>query len=668
MKNLIEVLREKAWYIVVFLVVSLVGIGLVMANVRQGLFADNYEFTINFLKGFHVDIVGSTISAYILWCILIYFLVDDYLLSPGVRGGKDKSGGKSKKNKKQSNWAKKKDIRKISKRVDARESHYTAAGVPLMSNGKYIYVDDGEAHSLIVGSTGAGKTRRFVLPLIMVLAKKGESIIMTDPKGELYHMTSEMLRDYGYDIILINLREPKRGNAWNPLHLPYKLYTEGKRDKSVELLDDLSINIIGKANEKDPFWDNASAGYFVGLALSLFDNAEADKINLNSINFMSTTGSENFSGDRQYVDEYFSTIDPNSPAYISASPLLFASGETRTSLMSVFKQKIKIFSSKEDLSAMMADNDFDIADIGKKKTAVFIVIQDEKKTYHGLATIFVKQCYETLIDVAQENKGQLPIRTNFILDEFANMPPLTDVTTMITAARSRKIRFNLIIQNFSQLNQVYGKDEAETIKGNCGNLIYLLSRELGVLEEISKLAGNVKDKDGKEEPLITVSQLQTLKMGTMLLLKTRVAPFKTELPDISKYRFNEQGFKNGHADFPERIDERKYGIFDLKEFVKEKRRKKLYDILAKDDSLKLDDNDSNGDIKQSPLASKLNLNFDENGKDELLEEKEDIKANEKELTVPNDEIVDNEAIDGNNINTEDLEDDSSGEPNKKNQR
>ena len=101
-----------------------------------------------------------------------------------------------------------------------------------------------------------------------------------------------------------------------------------------------------------------------------------------------------------------------------------------------------------------------------------------------MATIFVKQCYESLIDVAHANGGKLPIRTNFILDEFANMPPLKDVTTMITAARSRLIRFNLIIQNFAQLNQVYGKENAETIKGNCANLIYLLSSELGALKKL----------------------------------------------------------------------------------------------------------------------------------------------------------------------------------------
>jgi len=125
-------------------------------------------------------------------------------------------------------------------------------------------------------------------------------------------------------------------------------------------------------------------------------------------------------------------------------------------------------------------------DIGRKKTAVFMIVQDEKKTLHPLATIFIKQCYETLIDVAQSHGGKLPVRTNFLLDEFANMPKFKDITTMITAARSRHIRFTMIIQNFAQLKQVYGAEDAETIRGNCGNILYLLTGELSALEEISE--------------------------------------------------------------------------------------------------------------------------------------------------------------------------------------
>ena len=181
---------------------------------------------------------------------------------------------------------------------------------------------------------------------------------------------------------------------------------------------------------------------------------------------------------------------------------------------------------------MLSHSDFDMKDIGRSKTAVFIVVQDEKKTYHSLVTIFIKQVYETLIDVAQESGGKLPFRTNFILDEFANMPPLKDVTTMVTAARSRAIRFSFIIQNFAQLYQVYGKENGETIKGNCGNIVYLISSELAALEELSKMCGEKKSKEKEKTsstPLATVSDLQRLPKWTIVVLRLRKMPFKTKL-------------------------------------------------------------------------------------------------------------------------------------------
>ena len=321
-------------------------------------------------------------------------------------------------------------------------------------------------------------------------------MILTDPKGELYEKTGGLLKSKGYDLIVLNFRNPQKGNAWNPMTLPYRLYTSGNKDKAIELLDDLALNILYEENSgnSDPFWEKTSADYFSGLALGLFEDAPEEKININSISLTTTVGEEKCGGST-YVKEYFNLKDPNSPAYINASGTIMAPNETKGSIISVFKQKVKLFSSRENLSEMLSYSDFDLRTIGERPTAVFIIIQDEKKTYHSLATIFIKQCYETLIDVAQEHGGKLPCRTNFLLDEFANMPPLKDVTTMITAARSRQVRFTMIIQNFAQLTQVYGKENAETIKGNCGNIIYLISSELAALEEISKLCGEVKSKE-----------------------------------------------------------------------------------------------------------------------------------------------------------------------------
>ena len=478
-----------------------------------------------------------------------------------------------------SRWLTDKEMKKQLKEVDPLAPTSNAAGVPLIMTEKKVWVDDGGYHNLVIGSTGAGKTQTTVLPMVNLLAKNGESMIITDPKGEIYESTSNYLKSLGYNIVLLNFRDPQQGNAWNPMYLPYSLYKSENEDKAVELLEDLAANILKDPSAKgqDPFWENTSADYFAGLSWALFEDADEKEINLNSINLMTTIGEEKI-GNSTYIKEYFSYKNPSKTAYIKASSTLMAPNETKGSILSVFKQRVQLFASRANFSEMLANNDFDMRDIGRKKTAVFIVIQDEKTTYHTLVTIFLKQCYETLISVAQECGGQLPHRTNFILDEFANMPPLKDVTTMVTAARSRNIRFTFIIQNFAQLYEVYGKENGDTIKGNCGNIIYLISTELSALEEISKMCGEVKSKDKDKTastPLVTVSDLQRLKQWETIVLRLRMMPFKTKL--TPNYKMN-WGHDFPKAGYPKR-DKQPVHIFDIKEFVDKRKEEKVNSML-----------------------------------------------------------------------------------------
>ena len=551
-------------YLVALLIVNLPSIAI------DGVFAG-----LNPLPAFAPDRITTTIVFYLVALGGLFMSVSSYFF--------DREDGfgfsTTKKSKGYSRWLKEKEMKDDLKCVHPTDETAEYAGIPLISNGKELWVDNGEFHNLVIGATGSGKTQSTILPSVKVLAKKGESMICTDPKGEIYEKTGAMLKEKGYDIVLLNFRNPQKGNAWNPLTMPYNLYKSGNQDKAIELLDDLALNILYEENNgnADPFWEKTSADYFSGIALGLFEDAKEEQININSISLTTTVG-EDKCGGSTYAREYFNLKDPNSAAFINASSTIMAPSETKGSIIAVFKQKIKLFSSRENLSEMLSYSDFDLNSIGKKKTAVFIIIQDEKKTYHSLATIFVKQCYETLIDVAQENGGKLPVRTNFLLDEFANMPPLKDVTTMITAARSRQIRFTLIIQNFAQLKQVYGAENAETIKGNCGNLIYLISTELAALEEISKLAGEVKSKkDDKtaSTPLVTVSDLQRMKQFDQIVLRMRKNPFKTSfVPDFKI----DWGKKYGSIGYPERT-KKPVEIFDIRDHVKAKRQEKIKEMM-----------------------------------------------------------------------------------------
>ena len=560
---------------VIFVIVLFFLVALAVLNISS--FAANGTFHgFNPMPAFSKEYIWPTIIGFIFALAFIFTSVSSYFFE------RDKGFGittNAKDEKGYSRWATDKEMKKTLSHVKTKDETSNAAGIPIINDGENLWVDNGESHSLIIGSTGSGKTQTMVLPLVESLAKNGESMIITDPKGEIYEKTANMLKNRGYNVILLNFRDPQRGNSWNPLGLPYQLYQSGNKDKANELLDDLAMNILydEKAQNQDPFWEKTSADYFTGLSLALFEDAKQEEINLNSINLMTTVGEEKI-GNTTYVKEYFGYKDPSGPAYINVSSTIMAPNDTKSSILSVFKQKIKLFSSRENLSEMLSHSDFDMKDIGRQKTAVFIVIQDEKKTYHSLVTIFIKQCYETLIDVAQENGGKLPYRTNFILDEFANMPPLKDVTTMVTAARSRKIRFNFIIQNFAQLYQVYGKDNGETIKGNCGNIIYLISSELGALEEISKMCGEVKSKEKDKTastPLVTVSDLQRLKEGNIIILRTRMMPFKTKVVYDWKIDW---GYKRENATYPQR-EKQPIALFNLKKFVQDKRESKLNDMM-----------------------------------------------------------------------------------------
>ena len=540
-------------------------------------------FGLNPFPAFGPDYIMITLPIYLIVVVLLFFSVKSYIFERteghvGITTDKPSKG--------YSRWAKDKDIINDSgvSEVPINSRKTDKAGVPLMITKEALYVDDSEYHTLVIGSTGSGKTQTVIFPTVKVLAKHGESMIITDPKGEIYEETGNMLRKRGYQILLLNFRDPQQGNSWNPMTLPYKLYREGNQDKAIELLDDLALNILYDSSNKsqDPFWEKTAADYFAGVALGLFEDAKPEEININSISLATTVGEEKFGGST-YIKEYFNEKDPNSAAAIDASATIMAPDDTKDSILSVFKQKIKLFASRENLSEMLSYSDIDLESIGQKKTAVFIVIQDEKKTYHALATILLKQIYETLISVAQKHGGALPIRTNFLLDEFANMPPLKDVTTMITAARSRHIRFTMIIQNFAQLDQVYGKEESETIRGNCGNLIYLLTTELKALEEISKMCGEVKSKKDEKTastPLVTVSDLQRMKKFDVIILRTRLQPFKTHF--VPNYQLD-WGEKYPKATYPNR-KKREVHTFDIKEFVKATKKKKLLAMMNQEDS------------------------------------------------------------------------------------
>lgn len=574
-------IRVKQKDFILFICISialLIGCSILAINFIS--FADTGELAgLNIFAHLSGKAIGLTFFLFIVSLVVIFTSVSKTIFNfekgkPGlIFGDKEEKG--------YNRWLTTKEMQSAFgiKKIPVNVPTSDAAGIVLINDGKNMWVDNGEYHSLIIGQSGAGKTTALVDPQVYSLAKHGESMVITDPKGEIYKHHANRLKDKGYKVVVINFRDPQNGNAWNPLTIPYRMYKQGKVDKAIELLEDISKNIcIDPKNTNDPFWENSAADYFSGLALGLFEDAKENEVNITSISNMATVGEEK-NGLSTFAKDYFTLKNESNSAYEFAKATISAPSDTKSSILSVFQSKIRTFSTREKLSEMLSYTDFNMEDIGKEKTAVFLIVHDEKTTYHSLATIFIKQLYEVLIDVAHKNpNGELKYRTNFILDEFANMPQLRDVTSMVTAARSRKIRFTFIIQNFAQLDEVYGEKNAETIRSNCGNTIYLLTNELSALEKISKLCGEVKSKkDDKtvSTPLVTVTDLQKMKRNEIIVIRMRMRPFRTVLKgsyDIDWGDSYEDAILQERETYPVKI-------FDMRSHVKEEKRKKQMDTI-----------------------------------------------------------------------------------------
>ena len=481
-----------------------------------------------------------------------------------------------------SRFATNKEIEKEFKVWDMNKK-INSGGIVVTKIDNKIYYDDSTNHSLIIGSTGSGKTVSSIMPLIYNLANASESMIINDSKGEILKETYNYLKSKDYKIKIINLRDPNKSHGWNPLHLPYKYFKEGNIEKEVEIVNDFSYSICQEVSARDPYWSESSASVLSGLSLGMIEDARnEDEVHFYSLyNLLVHHGSKTLDNRKNSLDDYFDNkpFGNISKNYYATGG--FAKGETRATIFSVLSSKLRIFSDL-GIANMTSRTDFELEDIGKEKTAVFLVIPDEKESRHVLATLFIDQCYQSLVKLAQEqDDGKLPIRVNFVLDEFANMPPIKNFSNKITVSRGRNIRFFLIIQDFDQLKEKY-RDQAGTIKSNCNNWLYLLTADNNTAQEISKRLGkytietsrnsvsgkirsadfnisNDKSLTGRE--LLTSDELMKFGFGEGLFMRTRMNPIKCYLPMINNYLF----YKTDIIEYPSIVYTAKIKLFDLDE-------------------------------------------------------------------------------------------------------
>ena len=458
-------------------------------------------------------------------------------------------------------------------------NHGGTGGIPLYfdTQDKRVYVDSSDKHSVVIGTTASKKSRLVAMPSVMLLGAAGESMIISDPKAEIYLRTATYLEKRGYNVQLLNLRMPQCGQAWNPLYVPYVLYKNGEIDRSYEFANDIAVNLTNiDKSQKEAFWDNSAGSFFFGLILLLFKYCSEHDEPIESVSINNIIELRNVlcSGTLSEIRNNPLWTYAKTDSFIASALIgtIETANDTRAGILSTFDQKMRAFSIQPSLVRMLSHNDIDYTELTQRPSAIFLILPDEKTGYHGLASLFIKQSYEYLIFEAQKgiNCGkEFGNRINYILDEFSSLPTISDFPAMITAARSRNIRFNLFLQSRHQMKLRYG-DECETILSNCENWVFLASRELELLKEISELCGTTGNTGGK--PLLSVTDLQRLdkQEGEVLILSGRNKPFISKLADISLYE---------ESSLPEQINrptkEYTQYLIDFSSYIKKNRSEPL---------------------------------------------------------------------------------------------
>ena len=483
------------------------------------------------------------------------------------------------------------------------------------------------AHTLIIGTTGSGKTTTFINPMIQLLGATncGSSMIMTDPKGELFAMHSKYLKERGYDVLLLDLRDTYSSSRWNPLGGIWDMYQEyvhagkgivvhrdsmadypelkqmdglaeegavwaqwqGKAyadlthcyddvsvakqkiyDEMYEDLNDLISVICPIENEKDPLWEKGARSIILATCLAMLEDSEdpslgmtKDKFNFFNLNKALANSENNY----QALKDYFKGRSPLSQAVTLSRQVLSAAEATMSSYMSITFDKLNMFNDR-GLCGLTSATDIVASQFAERPTALFMKIPDEKDTRHGLAAVFVLCMYKALIKVASAREDlSLPRNVYFILDEFGNMPKIEKFDKMITVGRSRKIWFNMVVQSYSQLNNVYGEQVADIVKSNCAMKMFIGSNDIGTCKEFSELCGNMTvrtnststglgSKEGdinvstqtQVRPLIYPSELQKLNnkvsTGNAIIVTFGNYPLKTKYTPSYKcpyYKFGQ---------------------------------------------------------------------------------------------------------------------------------
>lgn len=468
-------------------------------------------------------------------------------------------------------WANENDIKAV---LSNDESGSMGGPVLYHEKGRnWEYIQ--ESHGIYLGLSGTGKSRRGMLPMVRSLIEARESFIVVDPKGEIYDHTDCYADNASYKRHIIDFRHIFESEHYNPLGAPMELFSSedpNKRQRALEMIDDLAYTLFPVADRSDPFWNDSARNVFVGTVYALMSLGDPKYVTLASAYQFIARGEESWMM-KKAIDLFVGELDHNSISSMLLQGYINTASDTKAGIRSSFLDGLSIFARSEGLISMFSSDDLHINDLdGDTPTAVYIIIPDESPIFDSIAGVICSQLMNHYVRLAQdEYKGKLPRRLNILLEELGNIgKSIPSLPHLMSAGRSRNIRCFLVLQSLSQLDDIYGKSKASIIKSNADLLIAFRTNEIETLTELSKQCGErevFRENEVAREPLISPSQLGAMETGQALVsISGRVRfiswiPDYTELFDTKDWRPPSRKQEMVSTDVP---------IFDINEYLKEK--------------------------------------------------------------------------------------------------
>lgn len=389
-------------------------------------------------------------------------------------------------------------------------------------------------HTLVIGTTGSGKTTAFIDPTIQILSRTKDkpSMIVADPKGELYLRHGSTLKQKGYEVIVIDLRQPYNSIRWNPLEPAFEFHKQATsssgvkaqtlEDAAYDLLNDIAISLSPITSKDDPIWERGAKNFILGSLLAMLNDKSMTKDKFIFYNLMKLCQLK-----EQDIRAYFRACNcPVADGLVNQ--VLNSAEKTKASYLSTIADKLSIFSDTA-ICAFTSQNEFNYNNLIDKPSVLFLQIADEKIGRHKIASLFISQTYKQFADIANKSPlNSLSRPVYFLLDEFGNLPAISNIEQMITVGRSRNIWFNLVIQSYTQLYKIYGHDIAETIRSNCNIQIFIGTNDEKTTSEFSKLCGNYT-----VDATSVGTNTQTKEISPHISLKERPLIYPTELAKLN---------------------------------------------------------------------------------------------------------------------------------------